>query len=63
MRFLNKGVKEATKSILEVGVPAAMDDVYWDDESFAGAGESTTGRRRRRRKIEISVFDRLPRTT
>ncbi|KAL8895589.1 MAG: hypothetical protein Q9207_008107 [Kuettlingeria erythrocarpa] len=38
MRFLNKGVKEATKSILEVGVPAAMDDVYWDDESFARRG-------------------------
>lgn len=38
MRFLNKGVKEATKSILEVGVPAAMDDVYWDDESFTRRG-------------------------
>ncbi|KAL8690625.1 MAG: hypothetical protein Q9224_004365 [Gallowayella concinna] len=38
MRFLNKGVKEATKSILEIGVPAAMDDVYWDDESFARRG-------------------------
>ncbi|KAL8644518.1 MAG: hypothetical protein Q9210_007216, partial [Variospora velana] len=38
MRFLNKGVKEATKSILEVGVPAAMDNVYWDDESFARRG-------------------------
>ncbi|KAL8726075.1 MAG: hypothetical protein Q9166_006954 [cf. Caloplaca sp. 2 TL-2023] len=38
MRFLNKGVKEPTKSILEIGVPAAMNDVYWDDESFARRG-------------------------
>ncbi|KAL8911502.1 MAG: hypothetical protein Q9172_007663 [Xanthocarpia lactea] len=38
MRFLNKGVKEPTKSILEVGVPAAMNDVYWDDESFTKRG-------------------------
>lgn len=38
MRFLNKGVKEPTKSILEVGVPAAFDDVYWDDESFVKRG-------------------------
>ncbi|KAL8677462.1 MAG: hypothetical protein Q9186_006103 [Xanthomendoza sp. 1 TL-2023] len=38
MRFLNKGVKEATKSILDIGVPAAMDDVYWDDQSFARRG-------------------------
>ncbi|KAL8816412.1 MAG: hypothetical protein Q9223_004570 [Gallowayella weberi] len=38
MRFLNKGVKEPTKSILEIGVPAAMDDVYWDDESFTRRG-------------------------
>ncbi|KAL8713101.1 MAG: hypothetical protein Q9225_006821, partial [Loekoesia sp. 1 TL-2023] len=38
MRFLNKGVKKPTQSILEVGVPAAMDDVYWDDESFARRG-------------------------
>ncbi|KAL9606963.1 MAG: hypothetical protein Q9204_009395, partial [Flavoplaca sp. TL-2023a] len=35
MRFLNKGVKEPTKSILEIGVPAAMNDVYWDEASFA----------------------------
>ncbi|KAL8856013.1 MAG: hypothetical protein Q9178_007384 [Gyalolechia marmorata] len=38
MRFLNKGVKEPTKSILEVGIPAAMNDVYWDDESFTRRG-------------------------
>ena len=38
MRFLNKGVKEPTKSILEVGVPAAFGDVYWDDESFVKRG-------------------------
>lgn len=38
MRFLNKGVKEPTKSILEIGVPAAMNDVYWDEESFARRG-------------------------
>ncbi|KAL8661078.1 MAG: hypothetical protein Q9202_005951 [Teloschistes flavicans] len=38
MRFLNKGVKEPTRSILEIGVPAAMDDVYWDDENFARRG-------------------------
>ena len=38
MRFLNKGVKEPTKSILEVGVPAAFNDVYWDDESFVKRG-------------------------
>ena len=38
MRFLNKGVKEATQSILDIGVPAAMDDVYRDDESFTKRG-------------------------
>ncbi|KAI4144102.1 MAG: hypothetical protein L6R39_004318 [Caloplaca ligustica] len=38
MCFLNKGVKGPTKSILEVGVPAVMDDVYWDDESFTKRG-------------------------
>ncbi|KAL8850847.1 MAG: hypothetical protein Q9221_004261 [Calogaya cf. arnoldii] len=38
MRFLNKGVKEPTKSILEIGVPAAMNDVYWDDESSTRRG-------------------------
>lgn len=34
MRFLNKGVKGPTGSILEVGVPAAMDDVYWVRSSW-----------------------------
>ncbi|KAL8886015.1 MAG: hypothetical protein Q9215_006214 [Flavoplaca cf. flavocitrina] len=38
MRFLNKGVKEPTKSILEIGVPAVMNDVYWDEASFARRG-------------------------
>ncbi|KAL8657749.1 MAG: hypothetical protein Q9226_001621 [Calogaya cf. arnoldii] len=38
MRFLNKGVKEPIKSILEIGVPAAMNNVYWDDESFTRRG-------------------------
>ncbi|KAL8868781.1 MAG: hypothetical protein Q9198_008067, partial [Flavoplaca austrocitrina] len=38
MRFLNKNVKDPTKSILEIGVPAAMNDVYWDEESFARRG-------------------------
>ena len=38
MRFLNKGVKEPTKSILEVGVEEAMKDVYWDVEGFNERG-------------------------
>lgn len=38
MRFLNKNVKEPTKSILKIGVQAAMNDVYWDEESFARRG-------------------------
>ncbi|KAI4199988.1 MAG: hypothetical protein LQ350_004250 [Teloschistes chrysophthalmus] len=38
LRFLNKGVKEPTGSILDIGVLAAMDDVYWDDESFVRRG-------------------------
>ncbi|KAI9846086.1 MAG: hypothetical protein M1837_004342 [Sclerophora amabilis] len=38
MRFLNKGVKEPTGSILDVGVEAAMADVYWDENSFQGRG-------------------------
>ena len=36
--FLNKGVKGKTKSILEVGVEAAMKDVYWDDKGFQERG-------------------------
>lgn len=38
MRFLNKGVKEPTKSILEIGVQAALGDVYWDEEGFGERG-------------------------
>ncbi|MCJ1234708.1 hypothetical protein MMC14_002671 [Varicellaria rhodocarpa] len=34
MRFLNKGTGDPTKSILDVGVEAAMQDVLWDEESF-----------------------------
>ena len=34
MRFLNKGTGDPTKSILEVGVAAAMQNVLWDEESF-----------------------------
>lgn len=36
--FLNKGVKDKTKSILEVGVKEAMKDVYWDEEGFQERG-------------------------
>lgn len=36
--FLNKGVKGKTKSILEVGVEEAMQDVYWDEEGFFERG-------------------------
>ena len=36
--FLNKGVKEKTKSILEVGVEEALEDVYWDEEGFTERG-------------------------
>ena len=36
--FLNKGVKEKTKSILEVGVEEALKDVYWDEEGFTERG-------------------------
>ena len=38
MRFLNKNVGEPSKSILEVGVAAALKDVYWDEESFKQRG-------------------------
>lgn len=38
MRFLNKGVKEPTKSILEVGVDEALKGVYWDEEGFQERG-------------------------
>ena len=36
--FLNKGVKEKTRSILDVGVEEALKDVYWDEEGFAERG-------------------------
>lgn len=38
MRFLNKNVKGPTASILDIGVEAAMDDVYWDEASFDRRG-------------------------
>ncbi|MCJ1484492.1 hypothetical protein MMC06_004663 [Schaereria dolodes] len=38
MCFLNKNVGEPTKSILEIGVAAALEDVYWDEEGFKGRG-------------------------
>ncbi|KAL8697831.1 MAG: hypothetical protein Q9201_006900 [Fulgogasparrea decipioides] len=53
MRFLNKGVKEATKSILEVGVPAAMDDVYWDDENFARRGGEYDWQKEQKENTEL----------
>lgn len=31
-------VKDPTKSILEIGVAAALEDVYWDEESFEKRG-------------------------
>ena len=55
MRFLNKGVKEPTKSILEVGVPAAFDDVYWDDESFVKRGGEYDWQKEK--KKEGSAYD------
>lgn len=36
--FLNKGVKEKTRSILEVGVEEALRDVYWNEEGFVERG-------------------------
>ena len=38
LRFLNKGVGEPTKSILEIGVKTALDDVYWDEDGFEKRG-------------------------
>ena len=38
MRFLNKGIKEPTDSILDIGVEAAMANVIWDEESFNKRG-------------------------
>ena len=36
--FLNKGVKEKTRSILEVGVEEALKDVHWDEQGFHERG-------------------------
>lgn len=36
--FLNKGVKDKTKSVLDVGVEEALKDVYWDEEGFTERG-------------------------
>ncbi|KAL6715558.1 Radical S-adenosyl methionine domain-containing protein 2 [Lecanora helva] len=36
--FLNKGVKEKTKRILEIGVEEALKDVYWDEKGFTERG-------------------------
>lgn len=38
LRFLNKGVGKPTESILEVGVDAALENVYWDEEGFEERG-------------------------
>ncbi len=38
LRFLNKGVGKPTKSILEIGVAAALKDVYWDEGGFEMRG-------------------------
>ena len=38
MRFLNQNVGQPTKSILEIGVAAALKDVYWDEEGFEKRG-------------------------
>ena len=38
LRFLNKGVGKPTKSILEIGVAAALKDVYWDEDGFEMRG-------------------------
>ena len=38
LRFLNKGVKDPMKSILEIGVEEAMKDVYWDERAFNERG-------------------------
>ena len=38
LRFLNKGVGKPTKSILEIGVAAALKDVYWDEDRFEMRG-------------------------
>lgn len=46
LRFLNKGVGKPTKSILEIGVAAALEDVYWDEDAFEKRGGCTDDRKR-----------------
>ena len=36
--FLNKGVGKPTRSILEIGVAKALEDVYWDEDGFHKRG-------------------------
>lgn len=38
MRFLNKGTGAPTESILDVGAQRALEQVYWDEESFQKRG-------------------------
>ncbi|KAJ9313120.1 hypothetical protein DTO271D3_6549 [Paecilomyces variotii] len=38
MRFLNKGTGAPTESILDVGARRALEQVYWDEESFQKRG-------------------------
>ncbi|KAL8719841.1 MAG: hypothetical protein Q9181_008007 [Wetmoreana brouardii] len=38
LRFLNKGVREPTKSVLDIGVAAALKEVYWDEDGFERRG-------------------------
>lgn len=38
MRFLNKGVGKPTKTILDIGVEAALKNVTWDEEGFEKRG-------------------------
>ena len=38
LRFLNKGVGKPTQSILEIGVDAALENVYWDEDGFEKRG-------------------------
>lgn len=38
LRFLNKGIGKPTQSILEIGVDAALENVYWDEDGFEKRG-------------------------
>ena len=46
LRFLNKGVGKPTKSILEIGVAAALKDVYWDEDGLRCEAGYNNGRSR-----------------